>query len=353
MSLSKQLIIWYKKHQRNLPFRETKDAYKIWLSEIILQQTRVEQGLPYYYRFTEKFPNVFSLAQASQEEVLKLWQGLGYYSRGRNLHEAANSVVKNYNGVFPANYHKLLQLKGVGAYTAAAIASFAFNMPHAVVDGNVSRVLSRLFAVNNAINSSAGKKIMEELAEEVMDKKHVALHNYAMMELGALVCKPKNPLCEQCPLSGFCMAFKQKTQALFPVKDKKSKVQDRFFFYFVIESRNKFYIKKRTNKDIWHNLYDFPLIETPAKVSALHVMQSDAFKKVFNGLSFKIVSVSEEYLHQLTHRNVHAVFIHLKIKSAFNKKLTSDWILISLDQLHEKYALPRLIEKYVNKLAVG
>ncbi len=349
MSLSQPLVSWYKKNRRHLPFRTTKDAYKIWLSEIILQQTRVEQGLPYYYRFVEKFPDVFSLAAAKEEEVLKLWQGLGYYSRGRNLHHAANEIVTTLKGKFPKEYDDLLKLKGVGSYTAAAIASFAFKKPHAVVDGNVMRVLSRLFAVKKAVNSTDGRKLMNEIADGILDKVNPDLHNYAMMELGALVCKPQNPLCNECPVNVYCEAYRLKKQNQFPVKEKKTVVQSRYMFYVVMLHKDKTYIRKRTANGIWRNLYDFPLIETATKKTAKQVLQSKSFKQFFDDDAYKLKSISNEYKHILSHRNLFAVFIEVNLKKPLSKSKSEGLMAVTLDELKSKYALPRLIEKFVNE----
>lgn len=349
MSISESLVQWYKHNKRYLPFRATKDAYKIWLSEIILQQTRVEQGLPYYNRFVERFPDVFSLAAAQEEEVLKLWQGLGYYSRGRNLHHAANEVVTTWQGKFPKEYDDLLKLKGVGSYTAAAIASFAFKKPHAVVDGNVMRVLSRLYAVKKAVNSTEGRKLMDELADEILDKATPDLHNYAIMELGALICKPQNPVCSECPVSLYCEAFRLNKQNHFPVKEKKTVVQNRYMFYVVMLHKDKTYIRKRTANGIWKNLYDFPLIETVTRKPIRQIVQSKSFKEFFDDDAYKLKTVSDEYKHVLSHRNLFAVFVEVHLNKALSKNKSDGLIAVTLDELKSKYALPRLIEKFVEE----
>lgn len=347
MSLSGKIITWYNKNKRELPFRNINDAYKIWLSEIILQQTRVEQGLPYYYRFAEKFPDVFSLARAKEETVLKLWQGLGYYSRGRNLHDTAKTIVSKHKGVFPSDYNLLLQLKGVGEYTAAAIASFAFNLPHAVVDGNVARVLARIFNIDVPVNSSHGKKIFRQTANEILNTKDPGLHNYALMELGALICKPQNPQCEKCPVSAYCLAFKLNKQGALPAKEKKIKVRNRYFNYLVIEDKSKLLLKQRTGKDIWKNLFDFPLIETDKPKSYRQVLQSKEFKKEFLLNDFAIENVSREFKHQLSHQTIHAVFIRLKTEKRIDRFINNKYKKVSVNDLKNKYALPRLIEIYL------
>ncbi len=345
MLLSQKLIGWYKKNKRDLPFRNTTDAYKIWLSEIIFQQTRIEQGLDYYNRFILKFSDVNKLARANQQTVLKLWQGLGYYSRARNLHHTSKIISSRHKGVFPASYTGLLKLKGIGAYTAAAIASFAYNLPHAVVDGNVVRVLSRLFAVNEDMATAKGKKIVQQLASQILDPKNAALHNNAIMELGALVCKPQNPLCPICPVAAHCLAFKLKTQALFPVKQKKPKIKHRYFYYLVIEHNKKFLLRKRTANDIWKNMYDFPLIETKTKSTLKKIMASHELKILLYGNPATIKNVSHQYKHVLSHQIIHAVFIHLKCEKKINA--AHGFLDATLKQLKTKYALPRLIEKYM------
>lgn len=342
MSFQATLIKWYQKNKRELPFRDTVDAYKIWLSEVILQQTRVEQGLPYYQKFIMHYPDVFALASASEDEVLKLWQGLGYYSRGRNLLATAREVVKKYNGVFPDEYHELLQLKGVGPYTAAAIASFAYGRKVYVVDGNVSRVLSRLFEVKVAINTSQGKNIIELLAEENGDKKHSALYNYAMMELGALVCTPANPACDVCPVSEYCLAYAHHTQKLLPHKIRNRKITHRWFYYLMIIHNDSIYIQQRCENDIWKSLYEFPLIESK-KVISKNQLQKQLME--FDITEFEI---SKPYFHQLTHQKIEARFLIAILKRKLKKNITKNFLEVSMDEFQKKYAHPRLIEKFLN-----
>ncbi len=257
---SSQIITWYEENKRELPWRGTKDPYLIWLSEIILQQTRVAQGMPYYMRYVGAYPTVFDMANAEEEEFMRIWQGLGYYSRARNMRETAKLIAKQ--GFFPNNYAELVKLKGVGEYTAAAIASFAYNEDVAVLDGNVFRVLSRFYGIEDDILSGKGKKKFTELANEILPKGHAATYNQAIMEFGALHCKPKQPLCASCPLALNCFAFKEKKQAELPVKAKKAKVKERFFHYFLIENDGKYYLRKREKGDIWQSLYDLPLFES-------------------------------------------------------------------------------------------
>lgn len=260
---SKTLLHWYSQNKRHLPWRGSTDPYKIWLSEVILQQTRINQGLPYYLKFIEAYPTVSDLASASETEVLKLWQGLGYYSRARNMHAAARTVENEFNGIFPSTYKELIQLKGVGDYTASAIASICSGEPTPVVDGNVYRVLSRYFGVDTPINSSRGAKYFKKLATEVMEPSDIGEYNQAIMEFGAIQCKPQSPACEACPLNSGCLALKQRRVSELPVKLRKQKVKTRYFNYMVYrDPKNRTLLHKRTEKGIWQHLYEFPLIES-------------------------------------------------------------------------------------------
>ncbi|MET0758956.1 MAG: A/G-specific adenine glycosylase [Flavobacterium sp.] len=315
MNFSNLLIQWYLQNKRDLPWRNTQNPYPIWLSEIMLQQTRVAQGMPYFFSFTNAFPTVFDLANASEEQVLKLWQGLGYYSRARNLHKTAQYVAFELNGVFPDNYKDLLKLKGIGDYTAAAIASFSYNETVPVVDGNVFRVLSRYFDVETDIALASAKKEFAALAFELMPKDNPALFNQAIMEFGALQCVPKNPNCEDCVMNRSCLALQKKKVHLLPVKSKKVKVKNRFFDYLVIEDDNKkTIIHKRTNKGIWHNLYEFPLIETEGEVDFDTILI--AVKKL-NSFDNEINSIAEFHsksqIHKLTHQHLHIKFWKIKV----------------------------------------
>jgi len=316
MNFTNSLTKWYLQNKRDLPWRNTKNPYFIWLSEIMLQQTRVAQGMPYFLSFTTAFPTVFELANASEEQVLKLWQGLGYYSRARNLHKTAQFVAFELNGVFPNNYKDLLQLKGIGEYTAAAIASFSYQEAVPVVDGNVFRVLSRYFDIETDIASSGAKKEFSALAFEMMSKKDPALFNQALMEFGALQCVPRNPDCSNCVLNQGCLALQKKKVELLPIKAKKLKVKNRFFNYIIfLDDANNTLIQKRTAKGIWHNLYEFPLIETEQEVD---------FEFVFNEIQKnpiienKIVSLSERnnksQIHKLSHQHLHIKFWKTTVK---------------------------------------
>ena len=310
MDFANTLTQWYLKNKRDLPWRNTQNPYLIWLSEIMLQQTRVAQGMPYFFSFTTAFPTVFDLAHASEEQVLKLWQGLGYYSRARNLHKTAQHVAFQLNGIFPNTYKELLQLKGIGEYTAAAIASFSFDENVPVVDGNVFRVLSRYFDIETDILSSGAKKEFWILAFELMPKDNPALFNQAIMEFGALQCVPQNPNCEVCPLNSGCLALQKNKVNQLPVKSKKVKVKNRYFNYvvFLDEDQNTI-IQKRSDKGIWHNLYEFPLIETDREIDFDHFA---ALLQERNFTSNDIIAIeeiaAESKTHKLTHQHLYIKF---------------------------------------------
>lgn len=339
--VSSKLISWYKQNKRNLPWRNINDPYKIWLSEIILQQTQVIQGLNYYLKFTETFPTVIDLANAPEDQVMRLWQGLGYYSRARNLHAASKTIKTNHKGKFPNTYQSIKQLKGVGDYTAAAVASFAFGLPHAVVDGNVYRVLARLFNIDTPINSTKGKKDFQFLADELLNKKQPALHNSAIMEFGALWCKPQNPKCEECPLQEHCLAFSNNTVALLPVKNKKIKIKNRYLHYFIFNYKNNVYIQKRTEKDIWQNLYEFYLIETVTPTIADELLKDKTLKTLVP--DFDVISIISAKKHILSHQHLYATFYELNIKTLIKSK---SLLKINRSDLNN-FGLPQLINKYL------
>jgi A/G-specific adenine glycosylase len=303
---SEKLVEWYHDHHRDLPWRNTQEPYKIWLSEIILQQTRVIQGLPYYKKFIKKYPNINFLARASEREVLRLWQGLGYYTRARNLHKCAKVIVKNYGGEFPPEFRELKKLPGIGDYTAAAVASFAFQEPVAVVDGNVYRVLSRVFGIHHDVGSAAGKKYFAQLANRLVSSQDPGSYNQAIMEFGAMQCVPKNPDCDGCIFKKNCFAFQRDQQDTFPVKKKPKKSKHRYFYYFVLSFKGKILMNRRSGTDIWKGLYDFPLHEEKKSVDPGKVI-----RKIFDNHIHH--SFSEEYKHILTHRIIHARFIRLEI----------------------------------------
>lgn len=341
---SKKLISWYLRNKRELPWRETKDPYYIWLSEIMLQQTRVAQGLPYFLSFTSTFPTVHDLANASEEEVLKLWQGLGYYSRARNLHATARYVSEELNGVFPTNYDSLLQLKGVGDYTASAIASICYDAPTAVVDGNVYRVLSRVFGMDTPINSTSGIKEFKHLAQQLIDPKQPGTYNQAVMEFGARYCVPQNPECTSCIFKLECVAYKTNLVGELPVKLKKTKVQNKHYNYMVILAEDgRTLLQQRTGKGIWQHLYEFPLIESTAAVSLTQLKQLPAFKQFIDALPSKINTISKfndsPIVHKLSHRNLHTTFWIVD-----SPTLQKNGVPIS--KIHD-YPVPVLIAKFL------
>jgi len=333
MNLTKSLIAWYLQNKRDLPWRHTTNPYYIWLSEIMLQQTRVAQGMPYYFAFTTAFPTVFDLANASEEQVLKLWQGLGYYSRARNLHKTAQYVASELGGIFPDNYNDLIKLKGIGDYTAAAIASFSFNETVPVVDGNVFRVLARYFDIETDIANASAKKEFAALAYELMPKDTLvgakqseanpAIFNQAMMEFGAIQCVPKNPDCAVCVLNFGCLALKLNKVNQLPVKSKKAKAKNRFFNYVVFSDANQnAVIHKRSDKGIWHNLYEFPLIETQSEIGF------DTFSDVLAENKFvsnDVISIGElneiSQIHKLTHQHLHIKFWKVSVSGTIENAI--------------------------------
>lgn len=342
-SFSKKLLEWYNPTHRNLPWKKTGDAYKIWLSEIILQQTRVEQGIPYYLAFIKTFPTVKKLGNAPLDKVLKLWEGLGYYSRARNLHIAAKQVMETHKGKFPATYEEIIQLKGIGNYTAAAISSFAFKLPHAVVDGNVYRVLSRIYGIETPIDSTIGKKQFEQLAQQILDKKNPDLHNQAIMDLGATICKPKQPICQECPFSSECHAFQQDKIEVLPVKAKKLLKKARYFHYFVFSDAKHIYIQQRWGNDIWKGLFEFPMIETKDPKPAFNS------KKIVEniGISNQFILNSKQrlaYKQTLSHQNIHAFFYEIKLSAL--PKPEKPLLNITLKNIQE-YAFPKIIRSYL------
>ncbi len=309
MKFSNTLVYWYLQNKRDLPWRKTKNPYFIWLSEIMLQQTRVAQSLAYYTKFTTHFPTVFDLAKADESTVLKMWQGLGYYSRARNLHFTAKYISNELNGKFPSTYKELIKLKGIGDYTASAIASFAFNEPTAVVDGNVYRVLSRYFGIETAINSSIGIKEFKKLAQTLIDKKEPANYNQAIMEFGAIQCKPKKPLCMFCPLSESCVAFQTNLIDKLPVKEKKVKVKKRYFNYLVIKTKDdKTILSERKGKGIWQGLYQFPLIESNTIIDKNTLIELEEFHKLFPEETTISLFNKKEIVHKLSHQHLYTQF---------------------------------------------
>jgi len=341
---SVQIIEWYQHHHRDLPWRKTRDPYRIWLSEIILQQTRVAQGLPYYEAFVEKFPSVFDLAKATEQNVLRLWQGLGYYSRARNLHRCAKEIVKKHRGAFPSTFEELKKLPGVGPYTAAAIASIAFGERVAVVDGNVFRVLARVFGIEKDIASDEGKKYFFALANELIDSKHPDLFNQAVMEFGALHCLPRNPKCTACIFSKKCEANSKSLQELLPVKSKKTNVKTRYLNYFVIRNKNKIFMRQRNGKDIWKGLYDFYLIETTRNQKSESLITGD--KLLFK---FRLIRESKIYTHILSHQKLKVKFTEVeKVASKGWENGAINWGLKSFTPKEiSKLPKPILIDRFL------
>ena len=337
---SDTIIKWYSKHKRNLPWRNTKNPYKIWISEIILQQTKVDQGLPYYIKFIKKFPNFSILANANEEEVMKLWQGLGYYSRARNLHFAAKQIYQA--GFFPNEYKDIINLKGVGEYTAAAIASFAFKLPYAVVDGNVFRLLSRFYGIDTPINTSKGKKKFTELAQTLLVKKEADTYNQAIMEFGSQICKPKQPNCNNCPLRDECVAFANKTIHLLPVKKGKVKMKTVFFEYFFFKMNGYTLVNKRANDGIWQNMYEFPLITTNDLKNTEEILNHNKFESWVKDIDFSVESISE-FKHILSHRKINARFWEIKCQKTLP---VSNFKKIKIETIG-KLAVSRLIEKFI------
>ena len=345
MEYKESLILqdWFAKNKRDLPWRDTNDPYLIWISEIILQQTRVAQGLDYYNRFITRFPDIQSLAEAEQLEVLKYWQGLGYYSRARNLHEAAQSL----NGVFPDRYNDLLKLKGIGEYTAAAIASLAWNEPYPVVDGNVYRVLGRLFAIDTPIDTGKGKKEFRDLATLLMPPDSAGLHNQAIMEFGALQCIPQNPDCTSCPLLDNCLGFASGNVLQYPVKQNKTKVRNRYLNYFFILNGTDTYFNRRSGKDIWEGLYEFPLIETTKKMDLAELKEEAGFRQLFDSTGQPVIAVKASGLkHILTHQILHANCYQVDIQK--ENDVLKNYLKIPVSSIDD-YPFPKLISAFLGK----
>lgn len=347
---SEHLITWYLENKRDLPWRKTQDPYKIWLSEIILQQTQVKQGLPYYQKFVKKFPNVNDLANAEEDQIMKMWQGLGYYSRARNLHYTAKSIVYDYNGVFPSTYKELLKLKGVGDYTAAAIASFAYNEPVAVLDGNVFRVLARYFGIDVAINSTEGQKLFKSKVNELLNRKQPALHNQAIMEFGALLCKPKSPDCMFCSLNTSCVAFQQNRIKELPIKLKKLKRRKRYFNYLVLKSpQNEFIIQQRHQKDIWQKLFEFPLIESKNNFTKKEISKINLFEELDLEPNFSIQKINQKtYKHVLSHQDIFADFWLIKCSTEFYNHKLENYSIVNSKSIR-KFAVPILIDNFLKE----
>lgn len=345
MDFSRIILTWYEQNKRALPWRKTLDPYHIWVSEIIMQQTRIDQGTAYYERFVSLFPTIIDLANASEDLVLKTWQGLGYYSRARNMHATAKNIKNNFNGVFPSNYNEILGLKGIGAYTAAAISSISFNLPFAVVDGNVFRVLSRVFGIETPIDSSIGIREFYELSEKLIDKRVSGDYNQAVMEFGALFCVPLKPDCENCCLIKNCVAYNTNRVLNLPVKEKKTKIRKRYFNYFVIEIEsqpNYTYINKRIEKDIFHNLYEFPMIETEGALKEEDMEQ--LISNFLNSGSCFTIRVEMEHRQVLSHQHIYAKFIRIGLP----KEFSNGYLFVAKKDLMDVYPVHNLIARYLN-----
>lgn len=343
MNFSSTLISWYSIHKRELPWRKTKDPYFIWLSEIILQQTQITQGLPYYEAFVNQYPTVDDLAYADEHDILKLWQGLGYYSRARNLHTTAKIIVEQLNGEFPKTYEGLIKLKGIGDYTASAIASICYGEPTAVVDGNVYRVLARYFGIQIQINTTKGIKEFKALATQLLDQENPSEHNQAVMEFGARQCKPKNPDCTSCPLNSGCIALQKNLIEQLPLKLDKTKVTKKYFNFLVFISTDKKTIfKKRIGKGIWKNLYQFPLIETESSLTNENFENHLKIKSLLDGIPFDYSLYNhDEIIHKLSHQHLYTKFWIIEVN-----KLPEEGVLISEIQ---KYPTPVLISNFINE----
>ncbi len=343
---SRLLLTWDRRsNSRQMPWKGEKDPYRIWLSEIILQQTRVEQGWEYYNRFIKTFPDIRRLAAAPDKKVFKLWEGLGYYSRCRNLLATARYITNERKGIFPDTYEAIKSLKGVGPYTAAAIASFAFGLPHAVVDGNVFRVLSRVFGIAKPIDSGDGKKYFTALAEELLDKKQPGRYNQALMDFGAVVCKPQSPQCPGCPFRKSCCAYIQNKTDQLPVKSKKTGVRHRRFYYLVLESGNEKFIRQRREKDIWQDLFEFPFIESAKSIPVNQVLTAAVEQHLIPKENTDIISVSPEYRQQLSHQKITATFIRIR---SGKKRFRPDGCIRMNKKNTGHYPFPRLIRRYLD-----
>ncbi|MFT6849944.1 MAG: A/G-specific adenine glycosylase [Sphingobacteriales bacterium] len=344
MNFSDRLIAWYKQNGRDLPWRQTSNPYPIYLSEIIMQQTRVEQGLPYYNKFLKNFPTVADLARADEDEILKNWQGLGYYSRARNMHKAMRIIHHDLDGKFPNNYQDLIKLPGVGDYSASAISSFAFKEVKAVVDGNVYRFLSRFFGESAPIDTGKGQKIFKELATELISPEEPDSFNQGIMEFGATICKPKNPNCTDCIFNRECKAFADENVFDFPVKSRKTKIRTRYFNYLICTFKDTTYLLKRGEKDIWQGLFDFPMIETSNLQDWTNLAQDPQAPYLTKSNVIKAPRLTEEIKHILSHQVIIARFWEVEL----NNYLDSNLLEIKSKDIH-KFASSRLLEKYLEK----
>ncbi len=355
MDFTNILLRWYEKNGRSLPWRGSGDPYVIWISEIILQQTRIDQGMPYFKRFLEQFPDVHALARADEDTVLRAWQGLGYYSRARNLHHTAREISLARGGRFPKSSKEWQALKGVGHYTAAAIASFVYNEAVPALDGNGYRLLARFYGLSHNIDTSAGKKAFFQLAEEILPRQRPADFNQALMDFGSTVCKPVKPLCADCVFKAGCVAFVEKKVAGLPVRKPRRQLKDRFFNYFLIETNVNeagpvFFVQKRNNQDIWKNMYEFPLLETNTEVPEPEIFASVWWQAHFAGkTALHVNGKAARHSHLLTHQRIHARLFRLRIAPGDAHVLKQHYQLVNRSDF-EGYAKPRLIEILLEKI---
>lgn len=343
---SKLLLEWHSGHQRNMPWVGSKDPYFVWLSEIILQQTRVEQGTPYYLAFIKKYPTVRHLASAPRDEVMKMWEGLGYYSRAVNMHSTAQQVTDEFNGVFPDDFATLIKLKGIGSYTAHAILSYAFGQPYAVADGNVLRILSRYYGINDPVDLPEGKNRITALAQRLLDKKNPGAFNQAMMDMGATVCKPAAPLCSECPFRKQCVAFRTGTVELFPVKAKKTARTSRSFHFLVFYDGKNTILQQRTGKDIWHQLYQFPAVESKVLMTEKKLKADPVFKEWTAGFKGEM-QTGEVFQQQLTHRNITARFYFFRVQSV--KPYCRPGSVVTPVNALKDYSFPGVIRNFLKR----
>lgn len=338
------LLKWNEQvNKRQMPWKGEKDPYKIWLSEIILQQTRVEQGWAYYEKFIKAFPTVQKLAKANDEKVFKLWEGLGYYSRCKNLLATARIISADYKGKFPDTYEEIVSLKGVGPYTAAAIVSFAYNLPYAVVDGNVMRVLSRYFGVDTAIDSTEGKKLFQQIASDCLPQNKAGVYNQAIMDFGATFCKPQNPTCKECPLKKKCVAFANEKVNELPVKEKSIQKKERWFYFLVIHAGDKTYVRKREGKDVWENLYEYVALEIPSEMDAATFTKTPVFKKSMGDGKFEVKNISKVYRQLLSHQTIYGRFMTITVSKPL--KHLKGYILADKKEI-KQLPFPRLINNW-------
>ena len=348
---AQKLLAWNSsKNQRPMPWKGEKDPYRIWLSEIILQQTRVEQGWDYYLRFINTFPAIRDLATAPEAKIFKLWEGLGYYSRCRNLIATAKLINEKYNGIFPSTYEAIISLKGIGPYTAAAIASFAFNLPCAVVDGNVLRVISRIYGIEEPVDAPQGKKQLNELAGTLLDKRSPGIYNQAIMDFGPTICKPRAPLCQSCFMKKSCIALNKGLVDKLPAKEKKINKRTRWFYYYLIRYNGRVYIRERQDRDIWRHLHEFFLLERTERMKEDEIVMNEMIKPFFKKYGARITAVSKLYSQQLTHQTIRGQFIELSCQKP--PVMSQQFKKIDFPDL-AKHAFPKFITTYLQEKNVN